>query len=96
MRRNFSSAQCVDSDPQFPPKSSQYSDRALMPDLSLGPGSYSTMSSSSPSPIIRSAGGRRPTRERIISRNMNGTSKYFVFYQLNRRFVWKTFIISIM
>ena len=108
MRRNFSSVEFTDSDPQFqPPKPSQYSDRSLMPNLSLVPGSsYSTMSVSPVSPVIRPAGeerlgcppGRRPTRERIISRNMNGTSKYFVCHSPTNQswpsnltlIVWKT------
>ena len=86
MRRNFSSAQCPISEPQFQhAKPSQYSQPSLMPDLSLAPGRYSTMSAS-PSPVMRPGGedrqgcppGRRQNRERIISRNMNGTSKYFV------------------
>ena len=64
MRRNLSSS----------PHQPQYSERGVMPDISLVPGREET-------PVNMISRVRRGShhlleRERIISRNMNGTSKY--------------------
>lgn len=64
MRRNLSSS----------PHQPQYEERAVMPDISLVPGREETAVNM----ISRVRRGSRHLleRERIISRNMNGTSKY--------------------
>ena len=56
------------------PHQPQYSERGVMPDISLVPGREET-------PVNMISRVRRGSqhlleRERIISRNMNGTSKY--------------------